>query len=601
LKRRDRIIAAINNRYRKRDHKFGIEVPKTVEEALALDKKNGNDLWEKAIQKEAKTMGVALKPLNADENLPPGYSEIGLHWVFDVKMEDFRRKARLVANPHTSKDFKVPSPSETYASVIGRETVRIALTMAALNDLEVKTADIEGAYLTTPAVEKLYCKLGREFGEHAGKRAIITRAIYGTFTAASAFRNHFADCLRNMGYTPCKADPDLWMKPSVREDDGYQYFAYILVYVDDAAVVHHNAMAELRRIDKFFKFKDGSMGDPDYYLGAKLKPVQLQPSGVWAWGMSASKYIQAAVKNVEEHCREKGISLPKTAKTPFPNGYRPDEDVSDELKADDANFFQSQIGVLRWMVELGRVDMITEISMLSTHLALPREGHLEAVYHVYRYLKARHNSRIVFDPSYPEIDLSNFQEHDWTKIYGDVKEAIPPDAPSPRGKGVDIRAYVDSDHANDKSTRRSRTGFFIFINNAPIIWFSKKQSTIETSVFGAEFVALKTVMETLRGLRYKLRMMGIPVDGPSYIFGDNMSVIHNTQRPESTLKKKSNSICYHAVRESVAMNESRTGHIASEHNLGDLATKIIPGGAKRNGLIGLVMHDIVEGDHDFEP
>ena len=83
---------------------------------------------------------------------------------------------------------------------------------------------------------------------------------------------------------------------------------------------------------------------------------------------------------------------------------------------------------------------------------------------------------------------------------------------------------------------------------APVSWYSKKQSTIESSVFGAEFIALKIAMETARGLRYKLRMMGIPISGPIYAYGDNMSVIHNTQRPESTLKKKSNSIAYHACR-----------------------------------------------------
>jgi hypothetical protein len=74
-------------------------------------------------------------------------------------------------------------------------------------------------------------------------------------------------------------------------------------------------------------------------------------------------------------------------------------------------------------------------------------------------------------------------------------------------------------------------------------------------VFGAEFVAMKLGMETLRGIRYKLRMMGVPISGPSYVFGDNMSVIHNTQRPESTLKKKGHQICYHFCRESVAMGE----------------------------------------------
>ena len=72
-------------------------------------------------------------------------------------------------------------------------------------------------------------------------------------------------------------------------------------------------------------------------------------------------------------------------------------------------------------------------------------------------------------------------------------------------------------------------GFIIYINDAPIIWFSKKQATVESSVFGTEFVALKQGMETLRGLHYKLQMMGVEISGPSYIYGDNMSVIHNTQ------------------------------------------------------------------------
>ena len=142
------------------------------------------------------------------------------------------------------------------------------------------------------------------------------------------------------------------------------------------------------------------------------------------------------------------------------------------------------------------------------------------------------------DPTYPEIDMSNFKKHEWTRFYGDIKEPIPVKMPEPRGKEVDICLYVDSDHAGDKRNRRSRTGFFIFVNSALVNWLSKKQATLETSVFGAEFVAMKQGVEALRGLRYKLRMMGVPISGPSFIYGDNMSVIHNTQRPKSTLKKK---------------------------------------------------------------
>ena len=104
---------------------------------------------------------------------------------------------------------------------------------------------------------------------------------------------------------------------------------------------------------------------------------------------------------------------------------------------------------------------------------------------------------------------------------------------------------------------------------------------IETSIFGAEFVVMKHGMEMLHGLRYKLQMIGVPLSGPSYIYGDNMSVIHNTQQPELTLKKKLNEICYQAVCESVAMGKSRTGHIPMNENLADLMTKIIMSCSRR--------------------
>jgi hypothetical protein len=232
--------------------------------------------------------------------------------------------------------------------------------------------------------------------------------------------------------------------------------------------------------------------------------------------------------------------------------------------------------------------------MLASHLALPREGHFEVAIHVFAYLDKKHNSRIVFDPSYPSIDHSKFKECDWRAFYGDAKEAIPPNAPEPRGKEIDLRLFVDSDHAGDQAIRRSRTGFFVFLNMAPIVWYSKRQPTVESSVFGAEFVAMKNGMETVRGLRYKLRMMGVPLSGPTLMYGDNMSVIHNTQRPESTLKKKSNSICYHAIREAVAMGECLTTHIPTDQNPADICTKVLPGGRKRDHLISLVLYDLCD-------
>ena len=98
-------------------------------------------------------------------------------------------------------------------------------------------------------------------------------------------------------------------------------------------------------------------------------------------------------------------------------------DNSDELGDEEASYYQSLIGILRWMVELGRVDICTEVSMMSSHLALPRKGHLTALTHVFAYLKAHHNSDMVFDPSEPDLDMANFPREDWSlSIYGDAKE-----------------------------------------------------------------------------------------------------------------------------------------------------------------------------------
>ena len=166
---------------------------------------------------------------------------------------------------------------------------------------------------------------------------------------------------------------------------------------------------------------------------------------------------------------------------------------------------------------------------------------------------------------------------DWSGYYPNVKEAIPPNAPKPLGKAMQMTSYVDTDHMGDIMTCCSRTGILLFLNRSPIMWQSKKQASIETSTFGSEFMALKAAMEMTKGLRYKVRMMGIPLEEATHVLVDNMSVIHNTSRLESTLKKKSNSIAYHFVRESATASEIQISHVESKENISDMLTKIQTG------------------------
>ena len=195
----------INSRYHKRTHKYGIRLPKTIEEALAIDKETGMDLWRKAIEKEMKNVMPAFRILDDDDKIPIGYTQIPCHMIFDIKI-DFTRKARFVAGGHRTK----PPSSITYSSVVSRDSVRIALMLAALNEVDILAGDIQNAYLNAACREKVWTIAGKEFGsENIGKRVLIVRALYGLRSSGAAFRSHLADSLHNMGFKPSMGDPDV--------------------------------------------------------------------------------------------------------------------------------------------------------------------------------------------------------------------------------------------------------------------------------------------------------------------------------------------------------------------------------------------------------
>jgi len=267
--------------------------------------------------------------------------------------------------------------------------------------------------------------------------------------------------------------------------------------------------------------------------------------------MGSHTYVKEAVRNVETHLVELGLALKKKVSTVLPHDYKPELDVAKECNEEEVSQYHQRIGALLWAVELGKVDICAEVSMMAAHCAMPRKGHLDAVWHMFAYLKRHDRSKMVFDSRSPtfSVKTNKLPRLDWSDFYTDMKQQVPHDAPEPSGQSVELTTFVDSDHAGDTVTRGSRTGIFLFIQNSPIAWFSKKQTSIETSSFGSEFSAMKTAMEMVEGLRYKLRMMGVPIDGPCNVKADNVSTVTNSSVPESQLKKKSNSIAYHYVRE----------------------------------------------------
>jgi hypothetical protein len=192
---------------------------------------------------------------------------------------------------------------------------------------------------------------------------MVVQALYGLRSSRARWHDHLAATLRDAGFKACKADADVWMRPAVKAD-GAKVLKYRLEHSDN----------------------------PD-----KVR-----------WSLSAEDYVNRAVKDVETELEKVGKALLTKVTTPTTADYRPELDQSKELGQEQATYFAGLIGVLRWCIELGRIDIIVEVSLLSRFLACPREGHMQQAFHVFGYLKKHARSWMVFDETEPAIDQSRF-------------------------------------------------------------------------------------------------------------------------------------------------------------------------------------------------
>ena len=518
-----------------------------------------------------------------------GFQNIECHIIFDVKI-DFSRKARFVAGGHMTE---APA-SLTYSSVVSRDSVKIAFLYGALNDLDIMACDIGNAYLNAPCREKIWFVAGIECGpELHGKVCVLVRALYGLKTSGAAWRNMFSTFIQqHLGFTPTHADPDVYIRKN-HTDAGQAYYEFLLVYVDDCLVVSHDPASVMKNIGKEFEIKNDEYGPPEFYLGAGIEKFHTDDH-TECWSMRSDKYVKNAIRTVEDLLAEDGREL-KGGKRKHANclpcNYKPELDTTRECDDDHATKYCQIIGILRWAIELGRFDILLEVSLMSQYQANPREGHLEALYLIVFYLKNNTLRRIAFDPKRPEYSQVYFNDSaDWSDFYGDLVEEYPPHMPEPLGKAMKMACFVDSNHAGNVVTRRSHTGIMIFLQNAPILPYSKKQNTVESATFGSELVALRVARDLIVAMRIKLRSFGIPIDGPCDVFCDNEAVFKNVSRPESTLTKKHNAINYHICREAVAALIMRVAKEDTLTNIADAFTKLLTYSRKRE-LVGICQYD----------
>ena len=543
-------------------YKYGYCVPRSYEEARTLDKKFGNTKWQDAVAVELSQLDeydVFVDKGHQDKvnipNILPGYKKIKVHLVFDVK-HDGRHKARMVADGHLTD---IPLDS-VYSGVVSLRGLRIVVFLAELNGIETWSTDIGNAYLEAETSEKVFIIAGPEFKLKEGHVLVIFKALYGLRTSGLRWHERFADCLRDMGFFSCKAEPDVWM----RNKDGI--YEYIAVYVDDLAIVARDPEGITTLLTDKYKFKLKGTGPIMYHLGMDFfrdddGTLCIQPK----------KYIDKMMSSYFMMFGEK----PKTnVSSPLEHGDHPELDTTDLLGPEDIQKYQSLVGAMQWAVTIGRIDITTAVMTLSSFRALPRKGHMDRAKRVYSYLGKMKDAviRIRVD----EPDYSGIPEtlHKWDySIYGEGSEILPSDAPEPLGKPVILTHYVDANLYHDLLTGRSVTGILHFLNKTPIDWYSKKQQTVETATYGSEFVAARICTEQIIDLHNTLHYLGVPVHNKSYLFGDNQSVVNSSMHPHAKLHKRHTMLSFHRVREAIAYGIMQFYHIDGKINPADILSK----------------------------
>ena len=439
-------------------YKYGFEIPRNYEHALYLDRRNGNTKWQDANKLEFDQLDEysTFEDIGPSDTSTPlaGYKKIRVHLVFDVK-HDGRHKVRCVADGHLTE---IPLDS-VYSGVVSLRGLRIMLFLAELNDLEVWATDIGNAYLEAQTKEKIYIIAGSEFGSRQGHILLIKKALYGLRSSGKRWHERFADCLRNEGFEPCKAEPDIWLRPAADKS----CYEMVAVYVDDLAIGMKDPKSFLTMLMDKHKFKLKGSGPISFHLGCDF---ERDDDGVLC--MSPKQYIDRMVSQYERMFGSK----PRTNVTsPLEKNDHPEVDDSELLDEEGVQQYQSLIGSLQWAVSLGRFDVTTAVMTLSSFRAIPRRGHLERAKRVVAYLYRFKSAQIRFRTHEPDLTDLTVPEYDWTDtVYGKVREEVPADAPLPLGKSVVTVSYVDANLMHCLNTGRSVTGILHFLNGTPIDW-----------------------------------------------------------------------------------------------------------------------------------
>lgn len=457
--------------------------------------------------------------------LPKGKKAIGCRWVHTLKFNADgtleRRKSRLVGKGYTQKEGL--DYTETFSPVAKMATVKLLLKVAASKKWFLHQLDISNAFLNGELDEEIYMKLPEGYAERKGDlppNAVckLKKSIYGLKQASRQWFKKFSTSLFQLGFQKAHGDHTLFVRQT--END----FVAVLVYVDDIVIAStDDAVAVKLKSDlkSFFKLRD--LGSLKYFLGLEISRTS---DGI---SLCQRKYaLELLTSTGMLDCKPSSVPM-----TPNLKLSKVDGDL-----IEDREMYRRLVGRLMYLT-ITRPDITFAVNKLCQFSSAPRTSHLGAVYKVLQYIKGTVGQGLFYS-AHSDLTLKGFADADWA-------------------------ACVDS--------RRSTTGFTMFVGDSLISWRSKKQPTVSRSSAEAEYRALALASCEMMWLCILLRELHVASSSVPVLFSDSTAAIYIATNPVFHERTKHIELDCHTVREKIDKGLLKTLHVRTEDQVADILTK----------------------------
>ena len=527
-------------------------IPNTYKQAWYNECKFQRAKWRDAIQKEFKKMeDHGVWKIEQKNIMPQGKKCVKSRWVFDIKRNGIFR-ARLVACGYSQvpgQDF-----NEAYSPVVTDITVRILLVAKLVYKLITKLADIETAFLHGDLEEEIYMECPEGLDHKEGEVVRLIKTIYGLVQSAQEFYKKLQKVLMGIGFSQSLADPCLFMLKRNNE------VVYITVWVDDLFCEGHKDLLEysLSELAKHFKLKiEENTND---YLSCEIIENK-EGTKAWVGQPHLIKKIENTFGNMI-----KGLPKYKTPGTPGLGIFKP---ISEEsvIAPKDQTIYRSGVGMLLYLVKYSRPDIANAVQELAKGMQEPTPGAFKELKRVLKFVVDTKYKGLKLEPKFDEATNWN------------------------------MTVYTDSDWASDKDSRRSVSGYVVFLMGCPIMWKSRQQKVISLSSSEAEIYACSDAAKEIKFVAQVLTTMGLNIKLPIIVRMDNVGAIFMAENVSVSQRTKHIDLRTKFLTQYIEEGFIKIIFVKSAENVSDGFTKNVTGEIYENHLNKFVEEKkMIEGD-----